>query len=516
MLQEVVDFFDQCDKAIRALPEVAPQIFKIRTKEEGIRPIIPRPLQNHYQEHRTRQELVLKARQGGFSTWKELEGLLLMMSLEGFMGAIISHKISSTKYLLSMVWNAYKMLPEEYRIPLVHETEEYLLTPPPPEGTGAGLYVGTAGPGAADFARSRTLHWVHGSEVAYWSDMMGVLTAVEGSVPSRGYTCLETTANGRNDYYDLYMDAEARGYKRHFFPWWWVPEYREEAKANFVPTEEELSLMETAARQGFQLTNDHLTWRRKRVARLGAKFQQEFPEDEVTCFLVSGNPRFDTEFVARLVTMAEARPRLREEPKPYGQLRIWLDPGVGHTYVIGADPSRGIAHGDYGAAVVEDVESGQHVASLHCKTPPHLFAQELANLGERYHDAMLTVERTGPGEAVLVALRNIGYDNVYTQKRWDDDHEMERIGWETTRKSKHRLCSSFDNALSCGDFMTWDLDLLDQALNVMIDDNGEPYTAKNKRDDLLMAAMLANETAPDAAPVVAVSGSFAETMLGVA
>ena len=151
---------------IEAFPIVAPQFMSIRGKR-GIQRIDPRPLQLHYQKTRQLQEIILKARQGGVSTWKELEGLMLMMTVPGFMGAIISHKISSTKYLLSIVWNAYKMMDEKDRVPLVHETEEYLITPPPPEGTGAGLWVGTAGPGAADFARSRTLHWVHGSEVAF-------------------------------------------------------------------------------------------------------------------------------------------------------------------------------------------------------------------------------------------------------------------------------------------------------------------------------------------------------------
>src|SRR3989304_6366680 len=121
--------------------------------KRGIQRIDPRPLQLHYQKTRERQEIILKARQGGVSTWKELEGLMLMMTVPGFMGAIISHKISSTKNLLSIVWNAYKMMDEKDRVPLVHETEEYLITPPPPEGTGAGLWVGAGGGGGGEFAR---------------------------------------------------------------------------------------------------------------------------------------------------------------------------------------------------------------------------------------------------------------------------------------------------------------------------------------------------------------------------
>ena len=495
------------------MPALAPQLFHIRTKDRAIQKMTPRPLQLHYQANRARQELILKARQGGVSTWKELEGLLLMLSIEGFSGAIVSHEKGATKRLFNMIWLAYSMLPADYKVPLYTESKDEFATPPPPEGTGSRLYIGTAGPNVRAFGRGDTVHWFHGSEVSRWSDKEELLLGVQEAVPDRGFICLETTANGREEYYDLYQAAPGNGYKRHFYPWWWIPEYREEA-AGFVPTEEELDLIETAARQGFQLEYEQLQWRRRKVARTKRFFQQEYPEDEVTCFLVSGNPRFEMEFVARLVGMAQARPLLRCEDKPYGELRMWLDPGVGHTYVVGADPARGLAHGDFCAAAVLDCENGQHVASLHGKQSPHIFAQELANLGGRYNDALLTVERNGPGEAVLEALMTIGYDNIYSERRWYDDQDTEIPGFYTERKSKHRLCSEFDRALSCGDFKTWDMDLLDQCMNVMVDERGDPYTAKNKRDDLLMAAMLANMTAEHAHPAVAVGGNFAKSYFG--
>ena len=502
---------------IEAFPIVAPQFMSIRGKR-GIQRIDPRPLQLHYQKTRQLQEIILKARQGGVSTWKELEGLMLMMTVPGFMGAIISHKISSTKYLLSIVWNAYKMMDEKDRVPLVHETEEYLITPPPPEGTGAGLWVGTAGPGAADFARSRTLHWCHGSEVAFWNNAEDVLAAVEGSLPQEGYLCLESTPNGRNHFYDLYQEAAERGLKRHFFPWWWVPEYKETVPDGmvFVRTEDEVTLITRALAQGFDLTDEHLLWRRHKKARLRRQFEQEYPEDEQTCFIVSGNPRFEIEFLAKLIALAEARPPFVVEAKPYGELRTWFGPVGDHIYAVGADPSQGLSHGDYGAAVVYDCHTNQHVASLHCKIAPHMFAREIANLGEKYNKAMLTVERNGPGEAVLEALHHIGYPNLYTQTRWYDGRESGVPGFYTDATEKERLCASFESGIISGKFQTYDVDLLDQMMNVMIDDRGRIYTSKNKRDDLLMAAMLVNLTADEAgARNVAVGASFAGAYFGV-
>ncbi len=498
-----MDFFDQCDAVIKTLPVVAPKLFKIRTKEQGLVNIVPNRMQLHYQQNRARREVNVKSRQLGFSTWKELEALLLLLTVEGFSGAIVAHKAEFAKRLLSIVWLAYRELPPEYKVPLVHETEEYLVTPPPADGgKGSRLYIGTAGD--RDFGHGDTIHWLHLSEVARFPDAETLMEGVGEAVPRRGYICLESTPMGRDWFYDFYVAARTgqSEYKAHFYPWWWDEDYRDEEAAPVAAfTEEELSLIETARQQGFDLTGEHIAWRRKKMATLKERFARQYPEDPESCFLsLDTAPIFDYDLVKRLLAEAQARPVAEVRAVPGGQLTVWLKPVPGRAYNIGADCSAGLRHGDQAAAVVRDLKTGQHVATLTCLLPPHLFARELARLGEEYNHAQLAVESNAQGHAVLNTLiHQLHYDHLYHRTRWYDDDESLEPGWLTTARSKERLCSDFTQALESGDFRTWDLDLLGQTLNVLRDIDGQPYTAKNRRDDILMAAMICNTTSESAA-----------------
>lgn len=468
----------------------------IRTKSDAIRPMRPWRMQLHYQQNRARRELNLKSRQLGFSTWKEVEALLLALLVPGFSGVIVSHERDQAKRLMSIVKIAHRYLPEEGRVALDHDTEEYLVTP-----HGSRLYIGTGR--GRDFGRGDTIHWFHGSEVSRWSDPQGLLLGLELSVPKEGYICLETTANGREHFYDLYVGA-VRGeneYKPHFYPWWWEEEgeYTAPLAGEFVPMEDELNVMQLARQQGFDLAPEQIAWRRRMVSKWKDKFQQEYPETWAAAFLTSGNPVFDYQLIDRLLLEAQTRPLMREAAVAGGRERVWLPEGTGHTYIVGVDPSRGLPWGDAAAAVKLDCDSGQHIASLTCRLPTHQFCERLVRFAGD-NKPMLAVERNGPGEAILEVLNHvIRYPNLYRSVRWYDRERTDVLGWYTTRQAKERMCSEFARALECGDFRTWDLDLLDQAKNVLRDTNGDPYTVRGKDDHLLMAAMIANITADEAA-----------------
>lgn len=489
------------------MPELAPQFFHIRTKGEGLVTIKPRPVQLNYQERRLRKHIICKARQLGFSTWKELEGLLLLLTVKGFSGAIISHEKKATERLMDIVILAYDMMPDRKNYPMKHEGREELVTPPPPKGTGSRLYIGTAG--ARAFGRGDTIHWAHCSEVAWWEDAEKIMLGLGRAIPGGGFITVESSPYGRAGwFYEQYDKArrEEGTYQALFFPWYWsADEYRTPVKGQLVPTEEEMNVMEAAHRQGFPLDLENIQWRRDQIADMGRPFYaQEYAEDDNTCFLVSGNPRFNPEVIQLLINSAEARPIQEERIVPGGSIKVWLPAGVGHSYNIGADPSKGLPRRDPCAAVVMDTTSGQHVATLKGHIPPHDFAAHLVKLAKEYNDAMIVPEAEhGAGEALISFLVHVlGYGNLYMREPVDTFGGVgKQVGWLTTRKSKERLCSEFTRALEAGDFKTWDTDLLGQAFNVLVDDNGLVYTARNKEDDVLMAAMIANMTAEQAASV---------------
>ncbi len=209
---------------------------------------------------------------------------------------------------------------------------------------------------------------------------------------------IESTANGMgNFFHDLWNEAKAgeNNYAPHFYTWWWDPEYSLPGQSPEQLTEEELLLQ-----RAHGLTEEQLAWRRAKRRESRAKFAQEYPEDDITCFLASGRCCFDTH------ALAAAQQRIAGEPGPESlsqlfdgdgnavsvppaRLFIWRhpDPDRKHKYVIGADVGEGLAHGDASVACVLDHRTGEQVAELHGRIPPERFARLLDALGTYYHNA---------------------------------------------------------------------------------------------------------------------------------
>jgi len=481
------------------MPQMAADFFHIRTKGEGILPLVPRPVQLHFHKTRGRRTVMPKYRQGGLSTWQECEGLLLLLdpALAGFSGVIISHERGATERLLSIVELAYDELPDRDAHPMKRESLHEFASE-----HGSRLYIGTAG--ARAFGRGDTVHWAHCSEVAHWENAERIMLGLAQAIPPKGYITVESSPFGRQGwFFETYRKArEGIGsYTPVFLPWFWSrEEYRDPVPDGFGElTAEEANVMEAAARMGLALDLGNITWRRRQIADMGPTlFAQEYPEDDETCFLVSGRPYFEPAFVNLLINQAEARPVLETRYLSGGEIKVWEKPGVGHSYVIGIDPSEGKAHGDACAGVVENCDTGQHVATIWGRIPPYEFARLCNNLSKEYYDALLAPEGgTASGQSFITFLtESLKCKRVYRNEKratWtDDDLLTYELGFRTTSRSKRYLCDEFDRAIRCGDFRTWDTKLLGQAFDVLVNDMGEIRTATDREDDILMAAMIAN------------------------
>lgn len=123
------------------------------------------------------------------------------------------------------------------------------------------------------------------------------------------------------------------------------------------------------------------------------------------------------------------------------RLEIWEEPQEGHDYLITADPSEGLdregAKHDAAAAGVFDVETWAQVGHYMGRPDPESFARDLAVLGDYYNTAQVMVERNNHGHAVLLALRQLGYERIYHHHETDSKGERDgRAGWPCTPKSK--------------------------------------------------------------------------------
>jgi uncharacterized protein YbaA (DUF1428 family) len=420
----------------------------------------------------------LKSRRMGFSTHTQARFAHLAFTSRTFHGVTGAHLDESSSYLHGMSETMYSHLPAPLR-PMKKtgiQGRRMVFT------TGSSLRTFTAG-GREGVGRAQAARAIHGSEVAYWPDASGTLTALLQIVPNEPGTIvmLESTANGvGNAFHDHWQKAVAgeSDYLPVFFAWHDFPDYQltTSAAIELLGREPAWSDREQALRAS-GVTAEQLAWRRWAIANLCSGderiFDQEYPDTPAVAFLTSGRPYFGAMLdafrpVVPIRTGAIAGnpfrggSSLRFEPDPHGPLRIWTLPKPGRRYLIFGDVAGGVTleehearpvadREDYCCAQVVDRETGEQVAEWHARIDPDLYGVELAKLGWLFGGkdkapAMIAVESTGGyGIAVLAKLyRELSYPNLYTRRRLDTYTQKwsEELGWDTNRATRPVMLDS--------------------------------------------------------------------------
>lgn len=131
---------------------------------------------------------------------------------------------------------------------------------------------------------------IHGTEVAFWPDVSGVMSAAMQAGSPR--IVLESTPNGMaGAFYEWVLQAlDGLGiWKILFYEWWWDDNYQLplDPGETLTYTPDEQSLVEQHG-----LAPEQIKWRRAKQAELPHEFAQEYPEDPYACFLASGTSYF--------------------------------------------------------------------------------------------------------------------------------------------------------------------------------------------------------------------------------
>jgi hypothetical protein len=214
---------------------------------------------------------------------------------------------------------------------------------------------------------------------------------------------------------------------------------------------------------GFHLRSPWYDAEEERRRANPAELAQEVDID----YLTSGDPVFNPGW-SRAHTTAQIRPRFKLHPiitwKPNGKPEVrwesrpqdgeyWVwsgKPKRESVYCMGVDVAEGLkdqdTDPDYHAVVLWDVTKCHVVAALRTRNlDPRDLAAVVSDLAGRY-EAFLTIERNGPGLAVLSVLDGIltGYNldtEVFRPRRFEQRvHSLSRdAGFQTTPKSKPHL-----------------------------------------------------------------------------
>ncbi len=461
-------------------------------------PFLFNPVQVDYYEHRTPWDIILKPRQQGFTT--AVSGLFFADTLlyPNTTTVLVAHDHDSAELMFRIVRLFWTKLPAAEKLEVgvpKYDRKGELYWP----RINSTYYVGTAG--STRFGHGLTINNLHCSEVSRWTHPEESLVGLLEAVPADGRVVLESTANGAGNYFHQLWTEAGEGRNRFaqaFYVWWEDPTYAIPGPALRDLTAEELSL-----KHEYSLTDDQIKWRRQKKGDLRDRFDEQYPEDDVTCFLASGRCCFERE------ALVVAQRRIAAEPAPElimaiprgdasvsvapARLLVWKKPTAGRSYVIGADIGEGLEGGDASCGIVLDRETGDQVAELHGRVPPDRFGHLLDALGRWYGRAQLAVERNNHGHSTLNTLRNAcHYPRLYYHVRYDQMGKAQpTLGWPTDQSTKPILVDDLAAAIAGGHLIMHSPELVDECFSFVMTDTGAQQAQEGAHDDRVMAAGIA-------------------------
>jgi hypothetical protein len=471
----------------------------IRTKKGPIVRFRPNSIQQVYAamkakalaEGKPPRFLVLKYRRGGISTWEQAESFHRICTKEGQHAVTLAHETDSTETIFEISTLFYERMDPLRRPKRKTKNKRELNFP----SLRSKFYIGTAG--QVGFGRGATIQKVHGSEVAKWpggirgvKDLMAGLT----EAATDGEVVLESTANGMGNWFQMTFYEATKGANNWtpiFLAWYMDPTNRIplEPGERITPTDKEKVVVEA-----YGLDAEQLKWRRAKIKELGDLFPQEYPEDWVTAFMVTGHLWFSQTILRDLLPLC-GEPvddmELMErglDPDLIDGIEVWHPPAEDGKYFIGADCSEGIEGMDFSCGAVLDME-GRQCAALHGYWPEEEYGHLLALLGYWYNRAKIAVEANEHGHSVLNTLMNREhYPRLYKHRDYDNRGQgRPKMGWQTNGKTRPILLSELKEAVHQNLMEINHQDFLGECFTFMDNGKGKFEARSGTHDDTVMA-----------------------------
>lgn len=427
--------------------------------------------------------LILKYRRGGVTTWEQAKSFHLCATMSGQYCLTLAHDTESTQKIFDISQLYYDTIPDLYCPSRQSQNKRELAF----DKLGSKFYIGTAG--SVAFGRGQTLQRLHGSEVAFWphekgddgkdrptSLVAGLLEACSGEV------VFESTPNGRQGFfYHEWQRAKNQNstFSPIFIPWWVdvrnkiVLEDKEKIEYN----DEEKILVEK-----YNLCEEQIKFRRNKIKKLKGLFLQEYPENDVSCFICSSFSFFDISLI--LDKVEKCKPPIEKRDNDSGL--IWERPKPGKKYIAGGDVGEGLVNGDYSGIGVIEKDSGVQVAALHGRWRPDVFAKKAATLAAEYNSALLAIESNNHGHSALNTLLNdVRYPNLYYHENYDQSGSK-RLGWQTNSKTRTNMLDALNAGIVEDALGINDSDFLNECLDFIDNGAGKYEAVSGKYDDRII------------------------------
>lgn len=414
---------------------------------------------------------------------------LLECIRKGSNAVVISHEIEATKRLFASVRGFIDNLEVKPEISI--DSAREIKFPK----KGSTYFIGTAGQKA--FGRGDTVDRAHLSEAAFYDDLNRILDGI-AEAAEFGQIDIETTPNGRDQIYDMVQKAKSgrSSYTFIFIPWFIDDEYSidnftaDEIEGLSVTvremiaipnekfmrdlTEEELRFKTRAElewrEEGVKITPGMLKWRRYKIWDKGEMFFQEYPEDDVSCFLQTGRTVF-----SQIVTRPERK-------IPLDDIETWGTEAERQALktrrlFAGIDCAEGTLTGDAHVFAVIDIQGNKGVVifEMHSNEPINIFCEKVKRIFNQFN-IQLGVEKNGVGVAHVQRLKDLG---------------IPIFEWETTAANRPTMVTDLEEAYRKADLIETYAEAENELRDLEYSTNNRVDHKPGKHDDRVFARAIA-------------------------
>lgn len=293
--------------------------------------------------------VILKARQFGFTTFIDLFILDSCVWNPNTKGGIIAHKLEDAQAIFTdKIQYPYSKLPEGIKTmsPVIKERANHYEFGG--QGEGSSIRVSTS-------YRSGTLQLLHISEYGKIAatrpdKAKEINTGAIEAVAKGQMVIVESTAEGREgEFYDLVDEArklkdsgkqlDEMDFKFHFYAWWENPEYALSPQGVAIPQEMHRYFERLKDAYGIELSAGQKAWYVKKQKRLKDDMKREYPStpDEAFEAVIDGS------YYGEIVKKLRSLKRLTKVPyDPLLPVHTFWDLGVNDTTDIIFFQARGM------------------------------------------------------------------------------------------------------------------------------------------------------------------------------
>lgn len=269
-------------------------LYKIKDKNGNVLRFRPNDAQRERYIHRHVRDIILKARQLGFTTFEMIDALDDCLFRDNFAAGCICHKLDDAQDIFrNKITFAYENIEDDWHSIL--KMLKIRIPRPSSDKSGSGAYVFDNGSSirVSTSYRGGTLQRLHVSEFGkicrqYPHKAQEIVTGAFEAVGLGNQITLESTAEGREGYFYSYCESARQiqeqsrtptemDFQFHFFPWWQEPAYTLDPKGIVIPQRLNEYFEQLEQKHGIPTTDGQRAWYAKKSEVLQDDMQREYP-----------------------------------------------------------------------------------------------------------------------------------------------------------------------------------------------------------------------------------------------